>query len=87
MENCVLPMTTADDFIVTYVSMAKCMYEVGNSAIADYLIDAIRSQYPENTTIGFYIFLYNIEKGRLDLAKQYTNLPMCERDVEREVFT
>lgn len=86
MENCVLTTPAAENFIATNISMAKCMYEVGNSEIADYFIDTIRSEYPNNPTIGFYLFLYNIEIGNLELANEYLKLPLSERDIYREPF-
>ncbi|XP_065364699.1 uncharacterized protein LOC135957823 [Calliphora vicina] len=87
LKNCAFTITTVQHFILTNITMAKYLYEVGNLEMANFIMNNLRVEYPNNSMLDFYILLYDIERGNLELVKEYLEKPLDDKDMEGELFT
>ncbi|XP_037824055.1 uncharacterized protein LOC119612332 isoform X2 [Lucilia sericata] len=87
LEDCLLTMNAIETAMLTNMSMAKYLYEVGgNIEMAEFITNKLRSEYSNNLILDFYVFLYDIERQNFELVKAYLDKPLDEKDNQAEIF-
>ena len=87
MKNCFIDSNEAQKIIINRMTSAKYMYEIGNIEMAEFFMNLIRYEYPNNPTFNFYNFLYDMERQNYQLAKEYLERPLSEKDPEGQLYT
>uniref|UniRef100_A0A1A9WUQ6 Uncharacterized protein n=1 Tax=Glossina brevipalpis TaxID=37001 RepID=A0A1A9WUQ6_9MUSC len=81
------PYTDVQENIISRINLAKLMYELENVDMCHYLFDQLQKDYGRNSLFRFYKFIFDIELGEYNSAREYLNLPYAEKDLKGELFT
>ncbi|KAM7350289.1 uncharacterized protein ACRADG_008901 [Cochliomyia hominivorax] len=87
LEDCKLTNTNIQNFILTNISTYKYLFEVGNFEMADFIMKNLMEEYPNNSLMNFYIFLYDIERQNFESVKEYLAKPLQDKNNEGELFS
>lgn len=87
IKDCFIDSSKAQKIIMSRMTSAKYMMEIGNIEMAEFFMNLIRDEYPNNPTFNFYNFIYDMERQNYELAKEYLERPLNEKDPEGQLFT